>query len=518
MVEFAPSPAEPPAPRHTMVEFAPSPAEPPAPRHTMVQYPGQPPRAPLADFSLPAEATTPWDAAAAPGPAAPEMFAVAAEPLPPVAEVLPEPAVALGLGASGAHPAVPSPPAASLPWVDVQSEPEHWGAPAAVAPPPVTAPVDGPVTRPAAAPPPVSEARPRPPVKRSTGMWGLPAAEPSADGGWFPEAAGESPAGWELPPAPVTAPSVPVMEAVRELEPAPEVVAVPVPPPPVFDAAPPVSAPVFTGTPPPAQATAAPAVVPPAPTMPFDLPSPEPAFGAAVPPPAPSAPGVRADPSSRDALFGAPGLAPVPSPPEPAWAWSGAAAPPQVTPAEWAAPPDPRPSPNLAPAAQSAWDQRSNPGVQLPVVPGRDKALDLISSDSKISRPPEARTAELQAILKNARRLLDLDDHTGAMEFIVKAEALAPDDLEVKVLKERSERTLLTMLESKLGPLAAVPRVLLKDDEIIWLNLDHRAGFVLAQIDGSVTFDDLFSVSGMTRLDTARILAQLVDEGVISRG
>ena len=62
-----------------------------------------------------------------------------------------------------------------------------------------------------------------------------------------------------------------------------------------------------------------------------------------------------------------------------------------------------------------------------------------------------------------------------------------------------------------------IPRVLLKDDEIIWLNLDHRAGFVLAQIDGTVSFDDLFSVSGMSRIDTARILAQLVDEGVISR-
>jgi CRP-like cAMP-binding protein len=74
------------------------------------------------------------------------------------------------------------------------------------------------------------------------------------------------------------------------------------------------------------------------------------------------------------------------------------------------------------------------------------------------------------------------------------------------------------MYESKLGHLDATPRVLLKDDEIIWLNLDHRAGFVLAQIDGTVTFEDLFSVSGMSRFDTARILAQLVDEGVITRG
>ncbi len=39
-----------------------------------------------------------------------------------------------------------------------------------------------------------------------------------------------------------------------------------------------------------------------------------------------------------------------------------------------------------------------------------------------------------------------------------------------------------------------------------------------AQIDGAVSFDDLFAVSGMSRLDTARILAQMVDEGVISRG
>ena len=150
---------------------------------------------------------------------------------------------------------------------------------------------------------------------------------------------------------------------------------------------------------------------------------------------------------------------------------------------------------------------------------GADRALDLLSSDSKITRDPaKAQRDEIATILRGARDLLDLDDHTGAMELIDKAEKLAPDSPEVRQLKERSERTLLAMFESKLGHLEKIPRVLLKDDEIIWLNLDHRAGFVLAQIDGMVTFDDLFAVSGMSRLDTARILAQLVDEGVISRG
>jgi hypothetical protein len=161
---------------------------------------------------------------------------------------------------------------------------------------------------------------------------------------------------------------------------------------------------------------------------------------------------------------------------------------------------------------------RSNPGIKLEAVAGRDRALDLISSDSKITRSPESRKEEIRAILRGARDLLELDDHSGAMELIIKAQSIAPDDPEVIAMRERSEKTLLIMFESKLGKLETIPRVLLKDDEIIWLNLDHRAGFVLAQIDGTVSFDDLFSVSGMSRIDTARILAQLVEEGVISRG
>jgi hypothetical protein len=222
------------------------------------------------------------------------------------------------------------------------------------------------------------------------------------------------------------------------------------------------------------------------------------------------------DPAAREAHL-EPSPAPAPADAKPAWAW-GNIPPPDVPPADWAAQPEHRPSPWLAPTAESAWDQRTNPGIKLEEVEGRGRALDLISSDSKISRPPAERTEELRGLLRKAKDLLELDDHTGAMEFISKAQAIAPDDLEVQMLRERSERTLLTMYESKLGHLDATPRVLLKDDEIIWLNLDHRAGFVLAQIDGTVTFEDLFSVSGMSRFDTARILAQLVDEGVITRG
>ncbi len=124
---------------------------------------------------------------------------------------------------------------------------------------------------------------------------------------------------------------------------------------------------------------------------------------------------------------------------------------------------------------------------------------------------------EARMLLQRATELQELDDHSGAREVLLEAQALDPESPQVARALAESEQTLQALYESKLGKLSVVPRVRLRDDEVIWLNLDHRAGFILAQIDGALTFDDLFSVSGMSRLDTARILVQLLEQRVIVR-
>ncbi|NVJ26289.1 hypothetical protein HUW62_34210 [Myxococcus sp. AM011] len=176
-------------------------------------------------------------------------------------------------------------------------------------------------------------------------------------------------------------------------------------------------------------------------------------------------------------------------------------------------------------------DEERSPSVLIPEgdgPPAEGDVLDLLSRDEPTTQEygiPEGNTdeygvpiteSELERLLRGAADLLELDDHSGAVDLLFKAQELAPGDPRVEALRIRSERMLMAMLESKLGDLGRVPRVRLQPDDIIWLSLDHRAGFVLAQIDGAVTFEDLFSLSGMTRLDTARILAQLLDEGVIA--
>jgi hypothetical protein len=138
--------------------------------------------------------------------------------------------------------------------------------------------------------------------------------------------------------------------------------------------------------------------------------------------------------------------------------------------------------------------------------------------------PPQERKSrsatgpsDLDYLLHAAQEFLELEDPEAAIGLIVKAEKIAPDHPRLRKLRERSEAALQTLYEFKLGSLAAVPRVAISAEQIVALRLDHRAGFVLSQIDGSLSFEDLFSLSGMSRLDTSRILSQLLELKVISR-
>ena len=108
-----------------------------------------------------------------------------------------------------------------------------------------------------------------------------------------------------------------------------------------------------------------------------------------------------------------------------------------------------------------------------------------------------------------------LNDFSGALELLHKVLERKPNDADAQKLHASCEHNLTLMFESKIGSMDARPRTAIPPDEIIWLNLDPRAGFVLAQIDGEVSFEDLYAICGLKRLDTARILCELLEQGVV---
>lgn len=171
----------------------------------------------------------------------------------------------------------------------------------------------------------------------------------------------------------------------------------------------------------------------------------------------------------------------------------------------------------------TAW--AADPGGLLPAPavvldrPGVGDAMDLVAKGDVVPPPVPVQAPpaedEVARLIEAAKKCLHEGDVAGAEERVDRVAKWVPSHPGIARARAAIEQRYLAGLEVKLGSLQAKPKVALKRDEIIWLDLDHRAGFLLAQIDGTISFEDLFSISGMSRIDTARILVQLVDKRVI---
>ncbi|MEM6533077.1 MAG: hypothetical protein AAF654_10655 [Myxococcota bacterium] len=294
------------------------------------------------------------------------------------------------------------------------------------------------------------------------------------------------------PPSPAIAPPPPAFA------PPPAATSAPPPPastPPPRAAAPVVAPPPVSAPPPPATRAAPPvaeALAPPPAGDSVALPSrdsPPPPAGFPPPPASAAAPPPALDPAE-------PGLAPsAPSGPE--FSGPSLGAPPRavIPPAEFSAPPPP------AAHDEDAFDLVE----QVDFASAAQRAEEGVSTDPSSLPELERRLDELS----------ELDDLSGALDVAKKILSHDPEHQAARAAQARSRDVLMKMSVSKIGDLTAVPTVLCPPDQVIWLDLDHRSGFILSQVDGVSTYHDIMEIAGMDPLECATILAELVAEGVI---
>jgi hypothetical protein len=67
-----------------------------------------------------------------------------------------------------------------------------------------------------------------------------------------------------------------------------------------------------------------------------------------------------------------------------------------------------------------------------------------------------------------------------------------------------------------LGGSAGIPRVAVSPDALTQHPLGVQAGFVVSRLDGESTIEDLLDISGLPRLETLRILYELVQDSIVS--
>ena len=146
---------------------------------------------------------------------------------------------------------------------------------------------------------------------------------------------------------------------------------------------------------------------------------------------------------------------------------------------------------NAAPATAAAPDLAEEPAAAPPL-------------------PPVAATAQEM----NDR--VSLGDYTGALEIAERLLESDPDNEPVKVCAESCRGVLHQMYTARIGPLDRVPMVMVARDQLRWLSIDHRAGFVLSLVDGVSSLEMILDVSGMPSLDALRILSELAQQRIIS--
>ncbi len=147
--------------------------------------------------------------------------------------------------------------------------------------------------------------------------------------------------------------------------------------------------------------------------------------------------------------------------------------------------------------------------------------LDRIESGGEPNPPPRQLIkaprpgTDLDGLMREARRKQQAGDFSGSLVLVEEVLSGDPDHVEARRYLEENTTRLLGMYRSRLANMQKRPRVKLRPQEVIWQSLDHRAGFLLSQVDGRTSYEDIIEISGMPILEATRILARLVEHGVI---
>ncbi len=152
------------------------------------------------------------------------------------------------------------------------------------------------------------------------------------------------------------------------------------------------------------------------------------------------------------------------------------------------------------------------PGGVSPLAASSSFILEEVRDpESNVSDPADA----IKAAMEQARSLYGNGQFDEAMELVdavFEIDANCEDAHELQGLLEGElERAEI----SRLGSLAKTPSLNISMGEIAGLDLDHRAGFLISQIDGMLTFNDILDMSSMSRLETLNVLNDLNDQGII---
>jgi len=146
---------------------------------------------------------------------------------------------------------------------------------------------------------------------------------------------------------------------------------------------------------------------------------------------------------------------------------------------------------------------------------GPHDALDLVGRNPASSIVPPEPTGKPDP-LAELRERYALGDFSGALAIAEDILTGEPDNVDAQRYAESCRDVLRQMYAARLGPMDQIPVVAIPTEQLRWLTLDHRSGFLLSHVDGVSTLEEILDVSGMNPLEAMRIIYDLLQQKVIA--
>ena len=150
-----------------------------------------------------------------------------------------------------------------------------------------------------------------------------------------------------------------------------------------------------------------------------------------------------------------------------------------------------------------------------PITKPPEAEIEEVSSHALTTTEAAVEIIGVDSLMLEARRRQDAGDWTGATELVEQVLTQEPEHGQARAFITQNGSQLLGVYRTRLSDMSRCPRLRMDQRDIIWHSLDHRAGFLLSQVDGLTSFEDIVMISGMAELEATRILVRLVEEQVI---
>lgn len=123
---------------------------------------------------------------------------------------------------------------------------------------------------------------------------------------------------------------------------------------------------------------------------------------------------------------------------------------------------------------------------------------------------------DVEILLRNARQEHGGRNLEAALKYAEEALKRDPDHEEAVPLAAALRKELADQYRAELEPLEQVPYLTANDASILELSLDKIGGFLISQIDGEITLDELLNI--LSTFDEFRVLSSLhffLENGII---